>query len=155
MNNYSKQLNKETLPEIVKSHSDHYQIYFMTIKFNRPYIKPDQPQLNRQDYDEYFNYFYRRLNKKSLYKSNQPNKTILFAFPEKSHFVISDKTEKQVSMPNHYHCVVLIPNQHDNRFRKRCIVSNNKELRYEISENLYDPYPMKYQYNQTYDNASQ
>jgi hypothetical protein len=160
-----KKIYIDTIKTTLKQYQQAYSMYFVTLTFKSRTPNPFQPsEYQIHDYDYYFRLFKNRLNKLSLRHSKQRNKCILFAFPEKSYHhhnpllkkydkllnndnrQSNEKTNKAKrcrnrNLPNHYHCTLLIHNQHKDRFERKCITQSSNEVRSILSENLSNPYP--------------
>ena len=153
--------NKKTLVDnltFLNQYKNTYCMYFVTLTFKLKQRKFNEPSIyKKENFDEYFKLFKNRLNRLSLRHSRQINKCAFIAFPEQSHYtqkslnqeeIISLNQNRQLptfsnrDLPQHYHCIFLITNQHKNRFERKCMIkalgSKNK-----LSRDLHYPYPKK------------
>ena len=157
----NKELFINHLEEMLSQYQETHHQYFVTITFKSKITIPNEPrQFNNTDYDKFFSLFKNRLNNLALRHSKQKNKCILLAFPEKSyhnpktfnqdHIKITNQNRSKASfrsqdLPAHYHCILLVHNQHHARFEKKGIKKSLNPLTGKISktlsEKLSNPYP--------------
>lgn len=136
-------------------YKDTHSLYFVTITFKLPKRSIDGVTYKKENFDEYFRLFKNRLNKLALRHSKQRNKCAFIAFPEESHYTHKSLNQEEIinlnqnrqlatfsghELPQHYHCVVMVHNQHKERFEKRATI---KAVGYKkkLSSKLHNPYP--------------
>lgn len=143
-NSYQSKLKHvQSIPKIITDRMEHYNVYYTTILFGFKTTKTPQ-----REYEEYFKYFYGKLNQ--LVDSNRNDKTrksIMIFVPEKSYnipytgaFRYQQKASHRLNSPNHYHGFILIHKSNRDRFKRRCVMETNNKG-FQLVGRLSDPYP--------------
>lgn len=104
---FSKHLNIQAIPEILKNHSDDYNTYFVTFTFLNE-------TKNYEAYKEFFSYFRKKLDRYLIRSSHYRNKPILILIPEES-------------PKKHFHGFLLIHKSTREKFMKKCVFEIKKE----------------------------
>lgn len=140
----------------LEQYQETHTLYFVTITFKQKSKSFNEGlTFKKSDYSEYFRLFNNRLNSLSLRHSKQRNKCAFIAFPETSYFtqkrlwqdeIITLNQNRQKStfrgleLPPHYHSILMIPNQHKDRFKRKC-VDKAVGKKFKLSWKLHYPYP--------------
>lgn len=164
-----KQLLINNLEPLLTQYLDAYSMYFVTLTFkSKSNILNESREYKKADYDSYFRLFKNRLNNLALRNSKQKNKCVFFAFPEKSYYnhkflnqenlIITNRNRSQPSfrsqdLPNHYHCILLVHNQHQDRFERKCtkkyLNPKTGKISKSLSDKLANPYPKDTAFEET------
>jgi gamma-glutamylcyclotransferase (GGCT)/AIG2-like uncharacterized protein YtfP len=120
---------------------DHYNPYLVTFTF-----KDRHSKLPMQVYQEYFKYFYGKLNQHSINnRRDHSTDAIMILLPEKS----EKEVKGNMFAANHYHGFVMVHHANLTRFENKCLMHLDKVNRTTFSYKLLNPYPRKIQNSNT------